>query len=251
MGIYRTLKTALALVLALGLYTAVEADEIPASDNTAAKETPAKPEKVQTIEEIVVKAVRQRSPYERPYVNVDGKRFFEGPYGDYSYILAIGQELKNRGDMKRIFTRRIAMPHEYASSSLDQYDYPLADDCGIDKFKFYDGGGKFMALGYVEGKKEIIFDVLIGGGPFSAPGIWGPYDQILGKRHKMKLIMGNAAEDGMGNLKSGYAIGLKAALPGYELRENGRAYSDAVEKTGKCLADKIDMEAARRLLSSK
>lgn len=251
MGIYRTLKATLALALALGLYTAVMADETAGSKDTAAKEMSPKPEKVQTVEEIVVRAVRQRSAFERPYVNVDGKRFFEGPYGDYSYILAIGQELKNRGDMKRIFTRRIAMPHEYASSSLDQYDYPIADDCGIEKFKFYDGGGKFMALGYVEGEKEIIFDVLIGGGPFSAPGIWGPYDQILGKRHKMKMIMGDAAQDGMGTLKSGYAIGLKAALPGYELRENGRAYSSAVEKAGKCLADKIDMEAARRLLSSK
>jgi hypothetical protein len=251
MGICRSLKTTLALVLALGLYTAVEADVTTTGNKDTTKETATKPEKVQTIEEIVVKAVRQRSPYERPYINVDGKRFFVGPYGDYSYILAIGQELKNRGDMKRIFTRRIAMPHEYTSSSVDQYDYPIADDCGIEKFKFYDGGGKFMALGYVEGKKKIIFDVLIGGGPFSAPGIWGPYDQILGKRHKMKMIMGNAAKDGMGTLKSGYAIGLKAALPGYELRENGRAYSDAVEKAGKCLADKIDMEAARRLLSSK
>lgn len=212
---------------------------------------------IQTIEEIVVTAQRRRgllNELDREYQSVDGKRIFSGPYGDLSFILAIGQELKNRGEMKKIMSRRITMPAEFPGSSLNRYQYPIAHECGIEKFQFFDGG-EFMALGYqVEGKSqrtEIIFDVLIGGGPFAAPGIWGPYDQILGRRHKMELIMGDAGKDGMGLLKSGYAVGMKADLPGKELKDTGDVYGEAVSAAGKCLAEKIDIEAAKRLLSTK
>ena len=203
---------------------------------------------VETIEEVIVRGVRRKRVFERDYVNVEGKRFFDGPYGNQSYIVAIGQELKNRGEKKRIFTRRIKMPQDYPGSSLDRYRYPLMDDCGIENFSFYDGG-EFMALGLKIEEKEIIFDVLIGGGPFSSPGIWGPYDQILGKRHGMKLIMGDSEKDGMGLLKSGYAIGMKADMPNYELNEHGDIYSSAIDTTGQCLADKINIESARQLLT--
>lgn len=206
---------------------------------------------VETIEEVVVRAVRQRKSFEREYTSVAGKRFFDGPYGENKLILAISQELKNRGEKKRIFTRRIKMPQDYAASSLDRYHYPLADECGIEKFKFYQGGDDFMALGYQAGKKEILFDVMTGGGPFAAPGVWGPYDQILGKRHKMKLIMGDASKDGMGLLKSGYAVGLKASIPTYAMQEYGENYNIALNNTGRCIAEKADKEAAKKILGSR
>jgi len=191
------------------------------------------------VEEIVVTAVRKKSAFERPYSSIDGKRFFAGPFGDTDYIRAISRELKHQGQMQRVVTRRIHMPHEYAGSSLARYRYASADDCGIDRFRFYEGDGNFMALGYLDKKHEIIFDVIKGGGPFASPGLWGPYDQILGKkRHAMKMIMGDASKDGMGLLKSGYAIGMKPDMPGYELRESGRIYRSAVRKTGRCLAGK-------------
>ena len=207
--------------------------------------------KHESLEEVVVRAVRTRKSFERRYKNVQGKRFFDGPHGDSKFILAIGQELKNRGEKKRVFTRRIKMPQTYSASSLDRYTYALADDCGIEKFKFYEGGEDFMALGYVQGKKEIIFDVLTGGGPFASPGVWGPYDQILGKRHKMKLIMGDASKDGMGLLKSGYSVGMKADLPSYELQAHGDVYGTAISTTGQCLSDKMNKEAASKLLGSR
>ena len=236
------------LSLLLSVSTAQEND--PAGGKPAPNKDSLKLEDVKTVEEVVVSAVRERKSFERQYMNVEGKRFFDGPYGNQSYILAIGQELKNRGEMKRIFTRRITMPQDYPGSSLNLYSYPLADDCGIEKFNFYDGG-EFMALGLANGNKEVIFDVLIGGGPFSSPGVWGPYDQIVGKQHRMKMIMGDAAKDGMGLLKSGYAVGMKADLPTYELQESGDIYSAAVDTVGQCLSDKINIEAAKKLLSKK
>lgn len=205
---------------------------------------------VKTIEELVVTGSRIKKEWERQYKSVAGKRVFSGPYGESKYIIAISQELKNRGEKKRVFTRGIKMPHEYTSSSLDRYHYPVTDECDIGRFKFYEGDD-FTALGYVQGKKEILFDVMIGGGPFSSPGIWGPYDQIIGRRHKMKMIMGDAAKDGLGMIKGGYAIGMKAALPSYELQEYGDLYGDVVKLAGQCLADKLDKEAANRVLSGR
>ena len=179
---------------------------------------------VKTVEEVVITGSRIKKEWERQYKSVAGKRIFTGPYGENKFIIAISQELKNRGEKKRIFTRGITMPQQYTSSSLDRYHYPLAEDCAIEKFNFYEGPD-FTALGYVQGKREIIFDVLSGGGPFSAPGIWGPYDQVVGVRHKMKMIMGDAKKDGLGLIKGGYAIGMKAYESAFFFkfgREGGR-----------------------------
>jgi len=214
------------------------------------------PEEQMTVEEIVVTAQRRNGMLDdlkREYRSVDGKRIFDGPYGDTSFILAIGQELKNRGEMKRIMSRRISMPADFPGSSLNRYQYPVSDECGIEKFHLYDGG-EFMALGYEVSTSqgttsEVIFDVMIGGGPFAAPGLWGPYDQILGRRHRMELIMGDAASDGMGMMKSGYAVGMKADLSKYEFSETGDVYGSAITATGKCLSDKINIEAAKNFLS--
>lgn len=205
---------------------------------------------VETVEEVVVKGTRIKRQWERQYKTVAGKRVFNGPYGNEHFIIAISQELKNRGEKKRIFTRGITMPQEYTASSLDRYRYLVAEECGINHFNFYEGPD-FTALGYVQGPREIIFDVMTGGGPFSAPGVWGPYDQIVGKRHKMKMIMGDAAKDGLGLLKGGYAIGMRVSLPSYELQEHGDGYGNIIRDTGQCLSDKTNREAAGRVLSGK
>jgi hypothetical protein len=212
-------------------------------------------EYVESVEEIVVRAQRQNGMLDdlkREYRSIDGKRIFDGPYGDIGFILAIGQELRNRGEMKKIMSRRINMPADFPGSSLNRYQYPVADECGIEKFQLFDGG-QFMALGYEvmtnRGTSEVIFDVLMGGGPFAAPSLWGPYDQIIGRRHGMQMIMGDAAKDGMGLMKSGYAVGMKADLSNAEYNEVGDIYSNAINKTGQCLADKGDIKAAKDFLS--
>ena len=205
---------------------------------------------VKTVEEMVVTGTRVKREWERRYKNVAGKRIFTGPYGDDKMIIAISQELKNRGEKKRVFTRGITMPQSYAGSSLDRYKYLLNEDCGINNFSFYEGPD-FTALGYMEGPKEVLLDVMTGGGPFSSPGIWGPYDQIIGKRHKMKMIMGDAAKDGLGPIKGGYAIGMEASIPSYEMQEYGDKYSKIINTTATCLSDKLNEEAAERLLSGK
>jgi hypothetical protein len=205
---------------------------------------------VPTIEEMVITGTREKKDWERKYKNVAGKRVFKGPYGDEKLIIAISQELKNRGEKKRVFTRGISMPQTYTGSSLDYYKYPAEEECGINHFSFYEGP-EFTALGYIKGPKEILLDVMTGGGPFSAPGIWGPYDQVVGMRHGMKMIMGDAAKDGLGPIKGGYAIGMQADLESFEMQDFGDQYGDIIKNTGTCLSDKFNAEAASRVMSRK
>lgn len=221
-----------------------------AADNDKKDTDYDKVSQVKTVEEMIVTGTRVKREWERRYKNVAGKRVFNGPYGDDTMIITISQELKNRGEKKRIFTRGITMPQSYTGSSLDRYKYLIQEECGINNFSFYEGPD-FTALGYTEGPKEVLLDVMTGGGPFSSPGIWGPYDQIVGKRHKMKMIMGDAAKDGLGPIKGGYAIGMKESIPSYEMQEYGDKYSKIIKSTGTCLSDKFNEEAAQRLLSGK
>jgi hypothetical protein len=222
---------------------AAENDERDADDKTV--------KDAKTIEELVITGDRVKlQPWERPDRNIAGKRIFNGPYGDEKSIIAICQELKNRGVRERVSTRGISMPQTYTASSLDNYKYPAEEDCGINHFSYYEGPD-FTALGYIKGPKEILLDVMTGGGPFSAPGIWGPYDQVIGMRHGMKMIMGDAAKDGLGPIKGGYAIGMQADLASYEMQDFGDQYGDVIKNTGDCLSDKLNAEAAARVLSGK
>lgn len=201
------------------------------------------------VEQITVTGKKELEDFARRDIRVGSDRFFKGPWGDKDQILRVGQEVKNRGEKKRIFTRGIQMPQSYAASSVDRYTYVLADDCGIERFNYYEGEN-FLALGLIYGEKEWIFDVLAGGGPFTGPGIWGPYDQIVGRRHKMEPILAEAGKDGLGLSNTGYLIGQKADLPGSEMSAIGTLYGDVLTETSKCLTDKQNREAAGRVLSS-
>ena len=72
----------------------------------------------------------------------------------------------------------------------------------------------------------------------------------LSKKHGMEIIMGDAQSDGMGLMKSGYAVGMKADLPSYVLMDYGDIYGSAIATTGKCLADKFNIKAVKDFLSS-
>ena len=61
--------------------------------------------------------------------------------------------------------------------------------------------------------------------------------------------MGDSQSDGMGLMSSAYAVGMKADLPTYELMDYGDIYSSPVAATGKCLADKLNIDAAKNFLS--
>ncbi len=179
-----------------------------------------------------VEVLGEHESSERPYLVRDGKRFISGPYGEVESILAVATQAKQSGSLQRVSTREIKMPQEYVGGYINRYDYSFPASCGGGKYSYFEGEG-FGALGYHHGDK-VILDVLVGGGAFAAPKLWGPYDQVLYDNHEMQLMMGNGKQDGMGLLKASYSIGMTALMADEDFRDYGNNYTANVQAAVAC-----------------
>lgn len=181
-----------------------------------------------------IDVIGQRITSDRAYLIEAGKRFVSKPHGAVELILGIAAEVRAKGEKHRVRTRGIQMPTEYAESFVDRYDYTMASSCGAETFSFYEGEG-FAALGYHAGRGAVILDVLAGGGPFSAPRLWGPYDQVLNANIRMDLMMGDGLKDGMGLLQASYKIGLMPVMRNTTKNYYGELYSRAILDAAQCV----------------
>lgn len=181
-----------------------------------------------------IEVIGARTTSDRAYLIAAGKRFVSTPYGSLELILGIAAEVRAKGIKHRVRTRGMQMPSEYADSFVDRYDYTLTSECGAQTFSFYEGEG-YAALGYHAGHGAVILDVLAGGGPFSAPRLWGPYDQVLNANIRMDLLMGDGLKDGMGLLQASYKIGLMPVMRNSAKNYYGELYSRAVVDAAACV----------------
>ncbi|MCC7413015.1 MAG: hypothetical protein IT495_15475 [Gammaproteobacteria bacterium] len=184
------------------------------------------------LEEIEVIAVPQRQAADRDYLVEAGKRFVGGPYGEVESILAVAAEVRRFGERRRVRSRGMTVPDPAVNVFVDRYDYRFPASCGGGSYSYYEGDG-FAALGY-QAEDRVILDVLVGGGPFTAPRLWGPYDQVLGANVKMELMFGNGEQDGMGLLKASYSIGMVAAMSDELSRRLGAGYAQHVAAAADC-----------------
>ncbi len=212
----RMAKTVPLMFLASGIFMASGASaEIANPSKTSVK----------VLSDVEVSGQYDRN--DRAYSSENGKRFITNPYGETESILAVAAKIKANGTVKRVSTRGIKMPQGYVGGYIKRYQHTFANG---EKFSYYEGEG-FGALGYHAEDGKIILDVLVGGGPFAAPKLWGPYDQLLGDKDtaSMQLMMGDGSKDGMGLLKSSYAIGYTAIMAEEDYTSLGNAYSSAVD----------------------
>lgn len=180
-----------------------------------------------------IDVIGQRPTTDRAYLIEAGKRFVSKPHGTVELILGVAAEVRSKGEKHRVRTRGIQMPSEYTESFVDRYDYTMPTSCGEQTFSYYEGAG-FAALGYHAGRGAVILDVLAGGGPFSAPRLWGPYDQVLNANIRMDLMFGNGLKDGMGLLQASYKIGLIPVMRTATKNYYGELYSRAVLDAAEC-----------------
>lgn len=184
---------------------------------------------VPTIEIIGERA----APDQRAYMNVGGKRFISNPHGEVEQIMQVAAEVRSQGEHRRVMTRGLQMPSEYTDTFIDRYDYAMPGHCGGQMFSYYEGEG-FAALGFHTGDGEVVLDVLAGGGPFSAPRLWGAYDQVLNSNIRMKLMFGDGLTDGMGVLMASYKIGLMPVMRTSSKNHYGELYSRAIAVANEC-----------------
>lgn len=180
-----------------------------------------------------VEVTGQYDSSDRAYTQENGKRFITNPYGETESILAVAAQTKAEGKLKRVSTRGIKMPQGYVGGYINKYERTFENG---ETFSYYEGDG-FGALGYHAGDGKVVLDVLVGGGAFSSPKLWGPYDQLLGDKDNssMQLMMGDGSKDGMGLLKASYAIGYTAVMAEEDYSNLGNAYGTAVNETIKNL----------------
>lgn len=215
------------MALGAGLFMGQAAQSVAAEDSDNFQNAAMSPDMD------VVEVIGKRESSKRKYLLKDGKRFISGPFGEMEAILAVSAEVKAQGKLKRVRTRGIKMPNTYTSRFINRYDYEFPESCGAAKYSYYEGEG-FGALGYHDGKK-VVLDVMVGGGPFAAPKLWGPYDQVLNDNMKMDLMMGDGSEDGMGLLKASYAIGLMPVADNETYNHYGNTYTENTMESMQCL----------------
>ena len=176
----------------------------------------------------------------RQYQVKDGKRFVTNPYGSAKAILIIAEKTKQLGSVSKVSTRKFKMPSNYVGNSITQYQYTFPNGQTFSLFE----GQNFKALGYYAKDGHLVFDVLDGGGAFSSPRLWGPYDQLIGKNYRshMELLMGNGKQDGMGTMKASYSIGYSPVLTEEDFSRYGKLYNAAVTNTLNSLLNKNDSQ---------
>ena len=174
-----------------------------------------------------VEVTGERDRNDRAYTKEGADRFITKPYGESESILKIAAKTKELGVKKRVSTRKITMPPSFVGSFINMYKHTYENG---KTFYFFEAEN-FEALGYAAGEGSTVVDVL-SGAAFTGPKLWGPYDQVIGKnRSPMNLLMADGGKDGLGLLKSSYAVGHTAIMEDEEYESYGSSYFEAVLDT--------------------
>ena len=178
----------------------------------------------------------------RQYQVKNGKRFITQPYGHTNPTLFIAEITRKFGKPNKVSTRKFKMPHTFVGRSIMRYEYAFPNGHRFSLFE----AENFTALGYYAKDGHMVLDVLDGGGAFSAPQLWGPYDQLIGKNYRshMEMLIGDGKRDNMGTMKASYSIGYTAVLPEEDFSKYGHLYNTAVGNTYELLLkyDVVDTE---------
>lgn len=172
----------------------------------------------------------------RDYLKVssDGKRFISEPYGEAEAIRQVVSMVKQFGAVTRTSTRGLRVPDAARREVLTRYDLVYPASCGAPAFSYYEGAG-FSAIGY-HFEDKLVLDALNNTGPFSAPRLWGPYDQVVNANMPMRLLIGNGEDDGQGFMRAGYQVGLIPNLTTEQQAWYGNAYSASIQMASRCRA---------------
>lgn len=165
-------------------------------------------------------------------VRSEGHRFTSTPYGETTAIINVASKVRYHGARHAISSRGLHIPDKSENRIIQRYDltFPLA--CGGQTFSYYEGKG-FSALGYHTNGK-VVFDML-SGGPYSAPRLWGPYDQVLNDPSPMHVVISNGDDEGFGLVNASFMIGAVAEMSQAKVNDYGQRYSTSIYTAGSCV----------------
>lgn len=164
----------------------------------------------------------------------DGYRYTSAPYGELLGILNVAEQVKMRGSHHRVSTRGMHIPHKAANNIVTRTDYTFPTVCGGTSFSLYEGED-FSALGFDQGDGTVVLDVLDGGGPYTAPRLWGPYDQVLNTNSHMVTVASFNGANGSGLMTAAFLAGEVTSMNPATQRKLGNDYSSAIYTASRCL----------------
>ncbi len=167
-------------------------------------------------------------------VRSEGHRFTSTPYGETAVILNVANKVQNHGIKHAISSRGLYIPNKSENRVIQRYDFTFPTACGGQTFSYYEGRN-FSALGYHNNGK-VVFDLLTGGSPYSAPRLWGPYDQVINDPAPMQLVVSDGQESGFGLARASFVVGKVTEMSQPKVSEYGKIYSESVYTASRCAA---------------
>ncbi len=165
-------------------------------------------------------------------VQSEGFRFTSTPYGESRAILSVAKLVRQHGVKQAISSRGLHIPSKSENRVIQRYDLTLPASCGNHTFSYYEGKG-FSALGY-HTQNKVVFDLLNGGGPYSAPRLWGPYDQVVNDPAPMHVVYSGSQSSGFGQTISSFMAGKVADMSQQKSSDYGSTYSEGVFAASSC-----------------
>lgn len=162
----------------------------------------------------------------------EGHRFTSTPYGETAAILSVADAVRNRGIKHTISSRGLHIPNKSGNRIIQRYDLTFPTACGGQTFSYYEGQN-FSALGYHSNGK-VVFDLISGGSPYSAPRLWGPYDQVINDPVPMQMVISNDNNNSFGVGRASFVVGKVANMPQPKGNKYGNIYSRNVDAASRC-----------------
>jgi|GEM_PF-6468705 len=123
---------------------------------------------------------------------------------DVFEAIALAAAVRARGQRSRLTANGMLVQRRGLKHHIDHYQHRLPAAGRLRRLAYFEGKS-FHALGYRCGD-QLVLEVLVGGGPFNAPRLWGPMRRMARDPVQFHLVCGRGEADGFGVMKATYYL---------------------------------------------
>jgi len=118
--------------------------------------------------------------------------------------LELAAEVRARGRHSRLAANGMLVQQPGPNHHIDHFQHSPQAAGGRRRLAYFEGKS-FHALGYRCGD-QLVLEVLVGGGPFGAPRLWGPMRRMARDPVQFHLVCGPGEANGFGVMKATYFL---------------------------------------------
>ncbi len=126
------------------------------------------------------------------------------PVMDASEVVNLCARIRGEGMFTELESKSLLIAKNCRPCSIRHYHMELDFHGGRREFNYFEGK-VFHALGHLSGD-QIVLNVLVGGGPFNAPCLWGPVERMARDPVRLHFMPGHGSRDGFGIFQVTYYL---------------------------------------------